>query len=48
MKTAKMYLFLLVPLPSQDEVGGGGEVVATPQSPTFFMAKVFEIFCIDT
>ena len=39
MKTTKIYLFLLPPLPSQD---GGEVVVATP--PTFFVAKIFENF----
>ena len=40
MKTTKIYLFLLPPLPSQD----GGGVVATPHPLSFFMAKVFENF----
>ena len=41
MKTTKIYLLLLppVPLPSQD---GGGGAVAIPPPPTFFMAKMFE------
>ena len=42
MKTTKIYLFLLPPLPSQD----GGGVVALqpppPHPPTFFMGKIFE------
>ena len=43
MKTTKIYLFLLPPLPSQDG-GGGGGVVATPHPPSFFTAKIFEKF----
>ena len=38
MKTTKIYLFLLPPLPSQD--GGGGGV---PHPPTFSTVKIFEI-----
>ena len=37
MKTTKIHLFLLPPLPSQD-----GGVVAAPPPPTFFTAKIFE------
>ena len=42
MKTTKIYLFLLPPLPSQD----GGVVAAPPppQPPTFSTAKIFEFF----
>ena len=40
MKTTKICLFLLPPLPFQD----GGGVVATPHPPTFFTAKLFENF----
>ena len=42
IKTTKIYLFLLPPLPSQD--GGGGVVATHPHPPTFFTAKIFEIF----
>ena len=45
MKTTKIYLFLLPPLPSQD-----GGIVATP-TPTplvFSRQKVLKIFFIDT
>ena len=41
MKSTKIYLFLLPPLPSQD---GGGVVVATPHPLTFSTAKIFETF----
>ena len=41
MKTTKIYLFLLLPLPSQD----GGLLHPSPLPPsTFFMAKIFEKF----
>ena len=40
MKTTKINLFLLAPLPSQD----GGFVATPPHPPTFFMAKIFENF----
>ena len=39
MKTTKIYLFLLQPLPSQD-----GEGLLQPPPPTFFTAKIFENF----
>ena len=40
MKTTKIYLFLLPPLPSQD--GGGLLHCSPPHPPTFFMGKIFE------
>ena len=43
MKTMKIYLLLLPLLPSQD-----WGFVATPHPPTFFMAKIFKNFFIDT
>ena len=39
MKTTKIYLFLLPPLPSQD-----GGLLQPPQPPTFSRAKIFEKF----
>ena len=48
MKTTKIYLFLLAPLPSQD---GGGGVVATPLHPPpqlFPRQKFLKYFFIDT
>ena len=39
MKTTKIHLFLLPPLPSQD---GGVVAVPPPNPPTFFTAKIFE------
>ena len=42
IKTTKIYLLLLPPLPSLD---GGG--VLPPHPPTFFTAKTFEFFSID-
>ena len=41
IKTTKLYLFLLPPLPSQDG-GGGCCIAAPPHPPTFFMGKIFE------
>ena len=46
MKTTKIYLFLLPPLPSQDGEGGGGGGCCNPI--TFSTAKVFKNFFIDT
>ena len=43
MKTTKIYVSLLPPLPSQD-----GGLLQTPQPPTFFTGKIFEKFFIDT
>ena len=43
MKTAKIYLFLQPPLPSQD-----GRVVATPHPQLFSLQKFLKIFFIDT
>ena len=40
MKTTKIYLFLLSPLPSQD----GGVCCNPPHSPTFSTVKIFENF----
>ena len=40
MKTTKIYLFLLPPLPSQD--GGGFVALQPPHPPTFFMGKIFQ------
>ena len=39
IKITKIYLFLLPPLPSQD-----GGLLKPPLSPTFFTAKILEIF----
>ena len=44
MKTTKIYLFLLPPLPFQD---GGGGLLQPPHPPTFSTAKSFENFSID-
>ena len=41
MKTTKIDLLLLPPLPSQD---GGGVANPPPHLPTFFMAEIFETF----
>ena len=48
VKTMKIYLFLLPPLPSQD--GGGGGVVETPlPTPQLFSRQKFlKFFFIDT
>ena len=40
MKIAKIYLFLLSALPSQD----GGCCYSPPHPPTFFTVKIFEKF----
>ena len=40
MKTTKIYLFLLPPLPSQDGGGGGGGL-QPPPPPKFFHSKNF-------
>ena len=42
MKTTKIYLFLLPPLPSQD--GGGCCNPSAPHPTTFFTAKILEKF----
>ena len=47
MKSTKIYLFLLPPLPCQDVEGGGGGV-ATPSPSNCFHGKTFENFFIDT
>ena len=43
MKTTKIYLFLLPPLPSQNEGGGGGGDCCNPLTPppNFFHGKSF-------
>ena len=41
MKTTKIYLFLLRSLTFQDR---GGGLLQPSHPPTFFMAKIFEIF----
>ena len=47
METTKIYLFLLPPLPSQDEGGGGG--LLQPSIPQLFSPqKALKIFFIDT
>ena len=47
MKTTKIYLFLLPPLPSQD--GGGGGLLQPPPTPKLFSwQKCLKIFSIDT
>ena len=46
MKTTKIYLFLLPPLPSQD---GGGGCCSPPPTPQLFSWQTFlKIFFIDT
>ena len=46
MKTMKIYLFLLPPLPSQD---GGGAVATLPPNPQLFARQIFlKVFSIDT
>ena len=43
MKTTKIYLFLLPPLPSQDEGGGGG--LLQPHTPQLFSwQKILKFF----
>ena len=46
IKTTKIYLFLLPPLPFQD--GGLLQTPTPPPTPIFFTAKTFENFFIDT
>ena len=48
MKTTKIYLFLLPPLPSQNGGVVAGPPPPPPTSQLFFMAKIFETFFIDT